>query len=468
VKPVRTTSHVPRSAQRGVVLALVLPFALVVLAIATLTLDLGLARAHQGTMQLATEAAALEGLAWRDVPRALTDADREELRRELARAQMLRVVDEDGRALDALVDGTLPNSEFALGFGPVVSIAEPDQLEGSTLAIPDGALVPDPQLNLDNAQSGDLVAGTFAPAPDPVSCAMTLGVPLGFLENALYERCDFDVPAEGVPAATLQAQGAFLARARRTNDRLGLDDVPGVSSNGPPFPYLWGRGALLDRTPNSPLHEGITVRATSIAEARPAVVASIGNAFDAGLALVDVDGDGDGLADGVGVLAFEAAAWAECLAADVVVPVVFAAAGSVEVLAPCSIGPVVGRVIELGATSAGLVALGEPAHAAGSGLAIAPGDLAFVPLYTTPAFGPLGDERVIGFGAVRLVPPVGTESIGVERLEGPAGTGLVVPRGASALVVPARHPVLPAATLSALLTLNVDLPFPLRAAALAR
>ncbi|MCU0725517.1 MAG: Tad domain-containing protein [Planctomycetes bacterium] len=70
---------------------------------------------------------------------------------------------------------------------------------------------------------------------------------------------------EGLPA--------LLVRLRRTADPTDpslvppLDDQAGISSAGPALTYLLGRGSLID---NSRRRDGIVVRATAIAAARPA------------------------------------------------------------------------------------------------------------------------------------------------------------------------------------------------------
>ncbi|MBV9122026.1 MAG: hypothetical protein JO112_01540, partial [Planctomycetes bacterium] len=98
----------------------------------------------------------------------------------------------------------------------------------------------------------------------------SLSVDPTFEENQEYDRQDFVL----VDPTNSPKADAFLVRLRRTNDLQGLDNIPGVSSNGQPLPYLFGRGSLLNPEAKA---RGITVRATAIAQARPAV--SVGVPF---------------------------------------------------------------------------------------------------------------------------------------------------------------------------------------------
>ncbi len=88
------------------------------------------------------------------------------------------------------------------------------------------------------------------------------------LEPDDYQRADFIPDSAG---------SAFLVRLRRTNDFAGLDNQPDVSSSGPALPLLFGRGTFIqgdpDNNPNNynPRVHGITVRATAIADASPAL-----------------------------------------------------------------------------------------------------------------------------------------------------------------------------------------------------
>ncbi len=79
-------------------------------------------------------------------------------------------------------------------------------------------------------------------------------------EDSTYVREDLDV--NGV--------GAFLVRLRRSREA----NIPGVSSSGPTTPLMFGRATMIPTEANAngwaPRRDGVTVRATAIADARPA------------------------------------------------------------------------------------------------------------------------------------------------------------------------------------------------------
>ncbi len=128
------------------------------------------------------------------------------------------------------------------------------------------------ELNVaNNVQSGDLVAGSYAfngtnyASEDPNGPADPAD------EDPYYDRRDFTPSAS---ASAGQTAPAFVARMRRTNNLKGLDSVPLVSSGGPPIYYLFGLGTSMHPKPGysySPREQGVTVRATAVAAAGPAV-----------------------------------------------------------------------------------------------------------------------------------------------------------------------------------------------------
>jgi hypothetical protein len=161
------------------------------------------------------------------------------------------------------------------GAGPLFAF-DPDPGAGGdlnalqTISVPDPHVYnPDLQLNRGNEPEGDLVSGTFDAMQPPV-------------ENDDYTRLDFipgiamsvsDCP-DSEPGSPPIADDAFLVRLRRTNDFDGLDELAGVSSRGPALPLLFGRGAAIGSDPDaeySPRIHGLTVRATAIAQAYPAL-----------------------------------------------------------------------------------------------------------------------------------------------------------------------------------------------------
>lgn len=237
--------------RRGTVLVLFVLLAFGLMGLAAVVLDVGLARLSQRQLQSAADAAALEGVRWRD---ERTDEQRRQAALELARLSF---------------EGTgTPRLELTGGVGDLNAL---QTLAGAGLLDPTAAL----QLNLDNAPHGDLVVGNYF---DTGNQDYDPATPRD--ENAAYQRRDF------VPA---QDGTAVLARLRRTNDFQGLDRVDGVSSSGPPLPLLFGRGSTIQAADPSagysPRHHGLSVRATAIADARP--VLTVGR-HDAALSLPGV------------------------------------------------------------------------------------------------------------------------------------------------------------------------------------
>jgi hypothetical protein len=276
----------------GNVLVLFALLLFVIFAVGALTIDMGLARLSQRQMQGATDAAALEGLRYRDeVPAWLADpnsatfqhlqqeigvdpsdqANRDQVRRWMARNQVNLTFTNgvDPATGDPVQYGAGPDFQLSGGVG------EGNALQ--TLHMPQAGDItvykPNVQLNNNNAQAGDLVAGNF----DPTMSAK---------EDANYNRLDFPPLSAG---DSLTAT-SFLVRLRRTqdtqgNDRNSLDNQPNISTTGKALPLLFGQGSLIaggDPTVGySPRHHGITVRGTAIAKTQPA--RSVGAAYPATL-----------------------------------------------------------------------------------------------------------------------------------------------------------------------------------------
>ena len=124
------------------------------------------------------------------------------------------------------------------------------------------------ELDAPNAQYGDMVAGAYGLDPS---------YPRAYPpdEDEAYARRDFmpsfasmPPPLPISPAPAPASASAFLVRMRRTrlwDVRDSFDDTPGISSAGPPLPYLFARG-----TPLHPatVQQGIAVRATAVAAAQ--------------------------------------------------------------------------------------------------------------------------------------------------------------------------------------------------------
>lgn len=290
-----------RSRRRGNVLVYFAMIAFVFFTMAALTIDMGFVRLTQAQMQPAVEAAALEGLRFRDhlpdpwlsdpvflaavtpesgprppLPQYLTDpvwvAWRDNVRRWMARNQASLVY------ANQLSPGNDNPFQPSIGAGPIYAfnggLGDSNAFEMVTKPTPPMPSVYQPilQLNLvnrgmGNVQQGDMVAGTFGNNPNyPINDASE--------ENSSYDRRDFIA----APASSASIAPSFLVRLRRINDfqtQSGVDNQAGVSSSGPQMPLLFGRGSLIaggdPNTGYSPRHHGLTVRATAIADARPVV-----------------------------------------------------------------------------------------------------------------------------------------------------------------------------------------------------
>jgi hypothetical protein len=290
-------------------------FALIVFAVmamASLVIDMGFVRLTQVQMQPGVEAAALEGLRFRDqlpdawlqdgsdfltavqsdcgprpaLPQSLTDpawvAWRDNVRRWLARYQLSLVY---ANRLDPSNDDP---SQPSFGAGPIYAfsggVGNSNALQTVTNPTAPLPYVYQPALQLNlvssgtgNAQNGDMVAGTYITPPN-TNPAYPGDDPRD--ENSTYTRRDFTAAS----SASASTAPSFLVRLRRLNDfqaQNALENQSGVSSHGPQMPLLFGRGSTLTgvdpSTGYAPRYHGLTTRATAIADAQPAF--SIGTAY---------------------------------------------------------------------------------------------------------------------------------------------------------------------------------------------
>lgn len=240
------------------VLFAILIFAL--LPMMALVLDLGIVRVTRRQMQTAANAAAIEGLRHRDDPT--------EDRRELARNMTQGMPAGPASFLRDTPTPTLTGNSFRVS--PRIDL-NADQLPIVT------QFHANLELNADNKQHGDLVAGEYNrdAAVDP-DALFTEKTDTSGMTPEYYKRSDFTA-ADVADAATARS---FLARLRRTplhDNSTEPDDEAGVSSAGPPVPFVFGRGGLASGGTPDPhalwnqRETGVTVRATSIADARPAL-----------------------------------------------------------------------------------------------------------------------------------------------------------------------------------------------------
>ncbi|MEM7516550.1 MAG: hypothetical protein AAF368_06480, partial [Planctomycetota bacterium] len=286
-----------RSLSEGGILvqAAILLFGL--MATAAVIVDLGIARVTQGNMQVAADSASLAGLRNRDAFGG-SPAQADLARRAVASRTAASLFDED-------LDSSTANVALILGAGPTIDtgvrgVSDP----AGGLLTTSGPYVPSLQLNgATNVTEGDLVAGSFSP---------NRGFADWHNESAGYLRTDFaSAAATDAPSAP-----AFLARLRRTHGREGLDRQPGISSAGPSLPFLFGLGSPLGATNAEvydPRRDGITVRATAIADARPALAAGIARAGLAGVISVGTDAADPAIER---VVAFQDASWRASVALE--------------------------------------------------------------------------------------------------------------------------------------------------------
>ncbi|MBL8827720.1 MAG: hypothetical protein JNM18_12145 [Planctomycetaceae bacterium] len=262
--------------RRGTTLVLFAVLLFALLPMMALVLDLGIVRVTQRQMQTAANVAAIEGLRHRD---SKTDVER----REAARDTVKQLFDDN-------LDPNTPSTGFSAGPQALVVPNTGTPLIGNSYRwspqlMTDGNQLPivtqfRPTLQLnrdDNKQYGDLVAGTYdtTAASDPNTLFTEQTIVSGMTFD-YYKRNDFTA----VDVADVSTSRSFLARLRRTrlyeNDQEP-DDESGVSSAGPPVPFVFGRGGLASGgtpDPNALWNQreaGVTVRATAIADARPAL-----------------------------------------------------------------------------------------------------------------------------------------------------------------------------------------------------
>jgi len=238
-------------------------------AMLSLIIDIGYAHLTQGQMQSAADSAAIEGIRQRD---AVADP----ARREAARREAVNTV--VGWTFDDNFDPTDGDADFQFGAGPVLDLTEgATSLHGlQTSSVPDQHVYkPNLQANPGNAPEGDMVSGRFCYSADPLpseSVAYEMqdtvcGQPQ--LGAGAYARNDFNPGGANA--------NAFLVRLRRSNEYQDLEGRtdPDVGSSGPSLPLTFGKATTIHgddpAATYSVRRDGLTVRATAIAETRPVV-----------------------------------------------------------------------------------------------------------------------------------------------------------------------------------------------------
>jgi len=282
-------------------------------AVLSLVIDMGYARLTQAQMQNAADTAALEGMRKRDVgvldPATGQTVDdpfaSDCLRRAAANRLVHWVFDDDFN----LTNG---DPDYQFGAGPIIDVTDGvTNLHGlALLSVSDSPVYkPDLQLNQQNQVYGDMVSGRFCYNPDPAASENSLYA----LEDLTvctepqradgpYARNDFN-PSPTVPQPPADLPGcpppdepppdpwplpgsgsltgvddsAFLVRLRRSNELqdFGGQTEPSVASSGPSLPLVFGRGTTIagddPSSSYSARRDGFTVRATAIAQVRPAL-----------------------------------------------------------------------------------------------------------------------------------------------------------------------------------------------------
>jgi hypothetical protein len=277
----------------------------------TLIVDVGYLRLTQAQMQNAADAASLEGMRKRDVGvlNAVTGQFVDDpyasdcIRRASANRLVRWVFDDDLNPAGG--------DDYQFGAGPLVDVTDgATNLHAlQTISVPDARVYkPQPQMNQQNQVHGDMVSGRFCyatdPAPSEGSAYEVQDIVCSDVQHGagIYARNDFNpnpnapqpppgltacpAPDDDAPSpwplpgsgslATVN-DSAFLVRLRRSNEFLGsagqIDE--NVASSGPAIPLLFGKATTVfgdDPTGGySVRRDGLTVRATSIAQTRPAM-----------------------------------------------------------------------------------------------------------------------------------------------------------------------------------------------------
>jgi hypothetical protein len=278
----------------------------------SLVVDVGFARLTQGQMQVAADAAALEGLQKRNVGvrnpvtgAVINDAFASDC---LRRAGAHRLVD---WTFDGDFDTSDGDPAQPFGAGPILTATDGvSNLHAlQTVSVPDPHVYdPDMQLNQQNQVYGDMVSGRFCYTTDPRPSEsgeyelQELVCTEPQRASGAYARNDFNpsvtppgpppgldacpaadeapptpFPLPGTGTLNTVNDSAFLVRLRRSNEFQGLDaqTEPGVGSSGPSLPLTFGKATTLYGDDPyggySMRRDGVTVRATAIASIRPAL-----------------------------------------------------------------------------------------------------------------------------------------------------------------------------------------------------
>ena len=348
----------------------------------SLIIDIGYAHVTQAQMQNAADAAAIEGVRQRD---RLADP----LRREAVNTVV-------GWTYDDNFDPTDGDADYQFGAGPIIDLTEgATSLHGlQTSSVPDVHVYkPNLQPNLGNAPEGDMVSGRFCYSADPLPS-----------ENVAYEMQDTvcGQPQRGAGAYARNDfnpgganPNAFLVRLRRSNDYQDLEGQtdPDVGSSGPSLPLTFGKATTIHgddpAAAYSVRRDGLTVRATAIAETRPALHLGVPQVNPATPALTP--------------FVLSSACVGNANGAPVTITVTVNPANGLitrsgAAAPPCATGTIVGRFV---ANAGALRTVGQPLP-----IAPVPVNCQLVNSVAAPRYSPIssqmtvGPDRVVGFARV--------------------------------------------------------------------
>jgi hypothetical protein len=258
-------------------------------AIAGIGIDIGMASLTQQQMQVAVDTAALEGMRLRQAEHYIWHSDHNvsHLDRRAKASRLVQLVFDDDlhptgipqTANDPQATGAVMDDEDTMHFGAGPAMQVPGPMGDQIISYaPQSPVFDDPKLrwNTENKQWGDMVSGHY--------------VPSGTHDEDVtgdYHRSDFLPAASG---AVSQAQPlGFLVRMRRTDARNPRDKDLSATYFARTVPFLFSIGSLI-RSPASgydPRKHGMTLRATAIAVARPALRASPPPVDGAGVPIPD-------------------------------------------------------------------------------------------------------------------------------------------------------------------------------------
>lgn len=260
------------SGRRGSILLLFALLTFVFFAIAGLVIDVGLANLAQSQMQVAVDSAAIEGCRWRNFDDTPLGSHVEKRRKASA---IVRLTFDDD--LHPTQGGYIPDNgttflppddadALNLSAGPGLRVSGGTGTWAANAIVGDQpeaemARLDDPRLQANNQNRlwGDMVSGTYRdPGQRPT-------------ETGAYVRNDFTPAANGTDWVSALS---FLVRMRRAGSVNPSDTQNNVSSSLPTLPLVFGLGSTILQAPGDdwdPRRDGITVRATAIASARPAM-----------------------------------------------------------------------------------------------------------------------------------------------------------------------------------------------------